>query len=162
MDSRECDGENTSNNALVCTVGDTTRIEDEARCRPDVYHLHIEVHRDYERLCKRNRPNIISNISKENYRLQGSKNIDLWVDGKLYPVDPLRKSTPPFIDVTSLLNFVRDGYAGLLGYTLNLQAQHGIIKLERDLMERENINLKNTIEQYAQKLCTTNETILEL
>ena len=29
-------------------------------------------------------------------------------------------------------------------------------------MERENINLKHTVEQYAQKLCTTNETIMDL
>ena len=29
-------------------------------------------------------------------------------------------------------------------------------------MERENINLKHLVAQYAQKLCTTNETIMEV
>ena len=43
---------------------------------------------------------------------------------------------------------------------VSIEAQHWIIKLEWDLLERENTNMKHTIEQYVQKLCTTNETIL--
>lgn len=62
----------------------------------------------------------------------------------------------------TLLQFVGDGYAGLLVYTLSLQAQHKNIKLERDLMEMENSNFKYTVKKYAQKLCTTNKIIVEL
>ena len=103
MENRECDEQILSYNAMVRTTIDTTQVGERARCRPDVYHLHVELNRDYEPLCKRNKPNIISEALKNSYRFQDHKNIDLWVDGKLYPVDSLRKSTPPFKDVTLLL-----------------------------------------------------------
>ena len=108
MENKECDEQISSHNAMVRTTVDTTQVRERAQYRPDVYHLHVELNWDYEPLCKRNKPNIISEALKNSYRLQGHKNIDLWVDGKLYPVDSLRKSTPPFKNVTSLLQFVGD------------------------------------------------------
>ena len=162
MENREWNKQSLSHNALVSTTIDTTQVRESALCRPDVYHLHVELNWDYEPLCKHNKHNTISKPLKNSYKFQGHKNIDLWVDGKLYPIDSLHKSTPPFRDVTSLLQFVGDGYHGLLGYTLSLEAQHRAIKLEHDFMERENINLKHIVAQYAQKSCTTNETIMEL
>ncbi len=160
MENPNSDEHNTLQNAIVCTRDNTLQYR--PNVISNVYHLHVELQRDYERLCKRNKPSVISNASKDIFRIQGYKNIDLWVDGTLYPIDPLRKSTPPFKDVTSLLHFVGDGYGGLLGYTKSLEAHSDIVRLERDFLERENIQLKYTIEQYARKLCTTNEAIQEL
>ena len=132
------------------------------RQRSDVYHLLVELNREYESLCKRNRV-AISDASKNAFRLQGFKHIDLWVDGRPYPMDPTWKSTPPFKDVTSLLHFFGNGYrGGLLGYTQSLDAHNNILKFERDVLERENVNLKYIIEQYKAKLCNSNETISTL
>ena len=113
-------------------------------------------------MCKRNRVAIFD-ASKNTFRLQGFKNIDLWVYGRLYPMDLTWKSTPPFKAVTSLLQFVVvmaiGGEGGLLGYTQSLDAQNNILEFEQDLLVRENVNLKYTIEQYKTKLCNINETI---
>lgn len=132
------------------------------RNRRDAYHLHVELEREYEPLSKKNKPNTLSSVSKANHRLQGNKNLDLWVDGRLYPKNPLQNSTPPFKDITTLLNFVGEGYNGLLGYTHHLEASSNVLKLERDLLEKENNHLKQRMEQYVQKLRGQKETILVL
>ena len=54
------------------------------------------------------------------YRLEGKKNIDLWVDGSLYSNDPVTTLNPPFSSTSSLLTFVGDGEQGLLGYCKHL------------------------------------------
>ena len=103
-----------------------------------MYYLHV----DYTCLGKCNRPNIKSNISKDNCRLQGYRNNDLWTNKKLYPIDPLKNSTPPFKDITSFLLFVGDGgYGALLAYTQSFQVQNDLVKVEQNLMEGENFHL---------------------
>jgi len=55
-------------------------------------------------------------------REAGYTNLDLWLDGKVYPLDPITKKRPQFNDTKSLLEFVGDGKDGLLGYACNLQS----------------------------------------
>ena len=53
-------------------------------------------------------------------RIAREKNIDIWVDGKLYPFDPPLQANPPFHNISSFLQFVGDGEQGLLGYCKRL------------------------------------------
>jgi len=52
-------------------------------------------------------------------RKGGDTNLDLWLDGSIYPADS-RGKRPKFTDIRSLLEFVGEGENGLLGYTSNL------------------------------------------
>lgn len=58
-------------------------------------------------------------------RKAGDTNIDLWVDGSVYPVNPLTKQPPAFKDLKDLLCFVGDGVGGLLGYANALDRNGG-------------------------------------
>lgn len=53
-------------------------------------------------------------------RKASDNNLDLWLDGRIYPVDPSSGKQPRFHDVKSVLEFVGDGENGLLGYTHSL------------------------------------------
>ena len=108
---------------------------------------------------KKNKPSTVSFADKENLRSQGAKNIDLWVDGRMYPKHPLENSTPPFEDVTSLIGFVRNGEHGLLGYTKHLETASHVNRLERDLLEKQNAELKECVHQREQKIKMQLETI---
>ena len=48
--------------------------------------------------------------------MQGLKAIDLWIDGNIYPLDPIFGAPPPFKNITMFVKFVGDGFNGLLGY----------------------------------------------
>ena len=150
----------TSNTENINTAQPSQRVR-RSRLR-DMYNLHIKLEREYEPLSKRNKINFLPTISKEMFRMQGKKNIDLWIDGRLYPKDPITNSTPPFKDITSLLNFAGNGYNGLLGYTQHLEATSNALTLERDLFEKENICLRKTMDQYVQTFLSDKETILGL
>ena len=65
-------------------------------------------------------------------RNSGSTNIDLWVDGGIYPTDPLTGVPPPFRNTKSCLEFVCHGECGLLGYTKRL-ADSNIHDVERNV-----------------------------
>lgn len=52
--------------------------------------------------------------------MQGAKAIDLWIDGNLYPPDPISGAPPPFKSIASFFKFVGDGFNGLLGYCRRL------------------------------------------
>lgn len=56
-------------------------------------------------------------------RKAGDRNIDLWLDGSLYPVDQRSGKRPKFNSLKGLLEFVGDGEDGLLGYVNSLQSQ---------------------------------------
>lgn len=58
-------------------------------------------------------------------RMEGKKHIDLWVDGSIYPRDPLNGRYPAFTSVHDLIRFVGDGANGLLGYCLRLSHYQG-------------------------------------
>lgn len=132
------------------------------RNRKDVYHLHIDLSREYEPLCKKNKEHTISEASKENLRAEGKKSVDLWVDGRMYPKHPITGSTPPFKDITSLVNYVGDGHDGLYGYTRHLAARNDILQLERDIVHKENHRFNQTVTHYAQILKGNTETITKL
>jgi hypothetical protein len=48
-------------------------------------------------------------------------NIDLWIDGRLYPVDPSAESPPPFRTTKQYLEFLYHGEMGMLGYMKRLK-----------------------------------------
>ena len=68
-------------------------------------------------------------------RYQGKRHIDIWINGKLYPVDPITKSISPFSNFSSLLKYVGEGSKGLLGYKFNLASERDIKKLENNLLK---------------------------
>lgn len=53
-------------------------------------------------------------------RAAGENHIDLWVDGTLYPIDPLTNSPPCFTTTKEYLEFLCHGKEGMLGYTKRL------------------------------------------
>ena len=55
-------------------------------------------------------------------QMQGNKAIDLWTDGSLYPMDPHSSAPPSFHNITSLLQFIGDGFNDLLGYCICLHS----------------------------------------
>jgi len=74
------------------------------------------------------RPSILRGrlLHEQTHRLEfpskrkaSDTNLDLWLDGSIYPLDSLGKC-PKFRDVRSLLEFVGKGDKGLHGYTCNL------------------------------------------
>ena len=66
-----------------------------------LYHLHIDLDKEYEPIRKRGRHNNISNYDMQILRYQGKKHTDIWSDGKLYPIDPITKSVPLFLNCSS-------------------------------------------------------------
>lgn len=52
--------------------------------------------------------------------MQGAKAIDIWIDGNIYPLDPISGAPPPFKSITNFFKFVGDGFNGLLGYCRRL------------------------------------------
>ena len=68
----------------------------------ELYHLHVELEKDYEHIYKRVKTNNISPNEMQVLRYQGKKHIDIWSDGRLYPIDPIKNTTPPFSNCTSL------------------------------------------------------------
>jgi hypothetical protein len=55
-------------------------------------------------------------------REAGETNIDLWVDGRLYPIDPATECSPPFSTTKQYLEFLCHGEMDMLGYTKRLKA----------------------------------------
>ncbi len=111
----------------------------------NLYHLHLELEEEYAPLRKRNKSGFHSAAQMEGMRKDGRKHLDLWTDGTIYPCDPLTRATPPFNNSSSLMRFCGDGLTGLLGYTLNLQADREIARLERHLMEKENASMRHEL-----------------
>lgn len=62
----------------------------------------------------------LSTQEKQRRRQQGHTNLDLWVQGDLYPNDPSSHYPPLFSDIPSFLQFVGEGENGLLGYCKRL------------------------------------------
>ena len=79
----------------------------------EIYHLHVELDKEYEPIRKRIKNNNLSPNDMHILRCQGKKHIDIWSDGRLYPNDPITNSTPPFTNCTSLLKYMGDGPSGL-------------------------------------------------
>ncbi|MCO5562899.1 hypothetical protein L7F22_016535 [Adiantum nelumboides] len=67
--------------------------------------------------------------SANERRAQGEKNVDLWIEGCLYPKDPSLNVHLPFTNIPSLLQYVGNGEQGLLGYCKRLN-KHEIARSE--------------------------------
>ena len=52
-------------------------------------------------------------------------NIDLWLDGSIYPMDPSIGMPPPFKTLKAFLEFVCHEQANLLGYVKKLAGPNG-------------------------------------
>lgn len=85
--------------------------------KPSKYRLQVDLEIEYATLRSRH---VAPNISYDQLRMQGAKAIDLWVDGNLYPPDPISGAPPPFKNITTFVKFVGDGSNGLLGYCRRL------------------------------------------
>lgn len=57
-------------------------------------------------------------------------NIDLWVDGRLYPTDPATQLPPTFSTVKEYMEFLCEGERGMLGYTKRLKAGENARSME--------------------------------
>ena len=74
---------------------------------------------------------VVFDIDYSALRESGAKNLDLWVEGELYPVDPMSKSHPYFKTITGLCRFVCHGESGILGYCRSLEGNR--ISLEQKI-----------------------------
>ena len=127
-----------------------------------LYHLHIELEKEYEPVRKRSKNSTVSLQDIQALRYQGKKHIDIWSDGRLYPVDPVSRTTPPFSNCTSLLRYLGDGANGLLGYTYNLASDRDILRLENQILKQENMSLLQTLEQNKERISTLEKTLTSL
>lgn len=76
----------------------------------------------------------VSRLEFPVLRASGATNMDLWLDGNLYPTDPLTRKPPQFGTLKSCLEFLCHGESGLLGYTKRLVSTNdAIVGLEQEL-----------------------------
>ena len=75
-----------------------------------------------------------SGISFAAKRAAGDTNIDLWVDGRLYPVDPATQMPPTFRSTKEYLEFLCNSEQGMLGYTKRLKAGEDAQAMERMIL----------------------------
>ena len=54
-------------------------------------------------------------MKKEIKRMNKEHHLDLWIDGSIYPKDPITNTPPLFTNITNLLHFIGNGKDGLLG-----------------------------------------------
>ena len=94
----------------------------------------MELDKEYEPIHTRSKISTISTNDMQVLRNQGKKHIDVWSDGRLYPIDPIKKCTPLFSNFSSLFQYLRDGFNGLLGYTYNLTSERDILRLQNHLL----------------------------
>jgi hypothetical protein len=91
---------------------------------PGDYKVQAWIGEKYKPLIIRGRP-----LHEQTYRLIFAEkrrncdwNIDLWLDGSLYPIDPRSGKRPRIDSPSSLLEFVGDGENDLLGYIKSLES----------------------------------------
>lgn len=93
-------------------------------CRSQgVYTTSTVVPSKYRPLIERGRP-LANQTPRSQFpakRKAGGTNLDLWLDGSIYPQNPITGVVPAFRDIRSLLCYVGDGESGLLGYAKALQ-----------------------------------------
>ena len=78
--------------------------------------LHVRILNEYAPIKHEH----LSTQEKQRRRQQGHTNLDLWVQGDLYPKDPSSHYPPSFSDISSFLQFVGEGENGLLRYCKRL------------------------------------------
>ena len=83
------------------------------------FHLHVDLDPQYAKM-HIVRVTQIPPLAWNQIQMQGHKAVDLWIDGSIYPMDPLSGSPLLFHKITMLLQFISNGYNGLLGYCMQL------------------------------------------
>lgn len=126
------------------------------------YHLHIDIEQEYEPLQKKNKSSTLTPSSKNELRSHGYQNLDLWCDGRIYPMNPLTLSTPPFSNISTLLRFVGDGVRGLLGYCNNLIGNTQYVSAFNQSLLQQIALLKGQQAQSIEKISSLRENIAEL
>ena len=86
------------------------------------FHINIELNLEYATTRSVTQRILIDAKEANRLRMQGKKHIDLWVDGSIYPRDPLTRRYPTFASIHDLIRFVGDGANGLLGYCSRLSS----------------------------------------
>ena len=69
--------------------------------------------------------NQVSRSSFGERRKNCETNLDLWLDGNLYPLDPSSRKRPKFQSLAELLEYVAEGENGLLRYVKRLESSSG-------------------------------------
>ena len=77
----------------------------------------------------------VSRSSFPEKRKAGDTNLDLWLDGSLYPKDIRTGKRPKFTCLKELLEFVGEGENGLLGYVKSLEL-HSLEAIESEYIEQ--------------------------
>ena len=135
------------NKAYNCTAMAETRRK---------YHLHIDLDTEYEPFQKRGNKNRNSahttSTDIANMRLSGHKHIDLWCDGRLYPIDPKTQSHPPFSNPTNVLQFIGNGEEGFLGYCKAISSTSNLERLHLQYLTHESVLLREECRIQKQKL----------
>lgn len=96
------------------------------------YVPQVQLDSKYAPLIRRGTP-LEAQASRSSFpvrRAAGHTNIDLWVDGRLYRVDPATERPPTFCSTKEYLEFLGDGEGGMLGYTKRLAAAHVLAATE--------------------------------
>lgn len=126
---------------------------------PPKFHINIKINPEYATTRSANHIVLRDAEEASRLRLEGKKHIDLWVDGSIYPRDPLNGRYPAFASVHDLIRFVGDGANGLLGYCLRLSqcgSEHSnhILYLNTVLINSQNqvIGLQNQVTELQRKI----------
>ena len=102
------------------------------------YEAHVLLDPEFAPIMKRGVQLHLQCSSKEfpAKRLLGCKNIDLWIDGSLYPVDPISDISLWFRNLKGFVEFCCHGENGLLGYSKSLRNASAVEveKLQRSFM----------------------------
>lgn len=134
-----------------------------------VYHLHIELTKEYEPAQKKNKRKEYTYLDLENMRVQDKKHLDIWCDGRIYPKNPLTNTTPSFSSTSSLLRYAGDGHKGLLGYCNALSSHSNSIKYLHDIryyeismLKSQNYNLTLELQKKDQSISDLEKKLREL
>ena len=125
------------------------------------YKISATINAMYAPLISRNRA-IHDQTPKSNFaqkRESGASNIDLWVDGALYPHDPIDSRRPHFQSVSQLLEFVAEGKNGLLGYTERLRSRDSQFEFSLNEAQREISMLREGMQQFM-SVCEERDQLL--
>lgn len=116
------------------------------------FHMNIKLDEEYATWRRANAKSLKDTTEANRLRTEGRKHIDLWVDGSLYPIDPLTNKYPSFYTVHDLIRFVGDGMNGLLGYCMRL-CQF------RDELSNQNFHLNNSLQIFQNQVSVLKKKI---
>lgn len=163
----------TQSKVLVMALNDITNIPNASRS-PRTTSVHVRVLKEFGP-SKRNAQDDSESASQR--RAAGHTNVDLWVEGRLYPTDPALLLHPTFHNLSTFLQYVGRGEQGLLGYckrlSLNdsnrlqclwhqyqtLYSSHNHLQQRVLVFENEEQVLKNEIKEKDAKVSKLENTI---